>query len=241
MSKQSKRVLHYDTTGRDEAWRTKLSRWRVPCAVLSALAAFALLYFFWSELEEAYWHHRCMVYTQSPDRVIYEDDPVKMKTLRALDDRYWPTLYGEAVTYNSESWLEMRKERVLADIAFMHERTGHADNHRLVVVYFNEIFVYDHKSRERSGLKLTGCSLLPSETFHSATLNPQYTTIPHPHGVMRMFAGQCDLKDESHFTIRYEIDKQPCMIDGWLQSDDTVRLQFRTQKTTQGQKTGQVQ
>ena len=42
-----------------------------------------------------------------------------------------------------------------------------------------------------------------------------------------VYFGQADPKDASHFTIKYEIDDQPGTIDGWLQADDTVKLQIR--------------
>jgi hypothetical protein len=46
-------------------------------------------------------------------------------------------------------------------------------------------------------------------------------------GNLRLFAGQPDPNDDSHFTIRYEVDNQPGTIDGWLQADDTIKLQIR--------------
>ena len=46
---------------------------------------------------------------------------------------------------------------------------------------------------------------------------------------VRMFAGQPDPADPAHFTIRYELDDQPHVIDGWLRDDDTVLLAWRPQ------------
>ena len=51
--------------------------------------------------------------------------------------------------------------------------------------------------------------------------------LPAGLGVRRIFAAQFDDKDQSHFTIKYEIDDQPGTIDGWLQVDDSVKLQIR--------------
>jgi len=51
---------------------------------------------------------------------------------------------------------------------------------------------------------------------------------PHLSNVMRIFSGQPDPKDESHFTISYELDGNPGVIDGWLLRDQTVALQPRT-------------
>jgi hypothetical protein len=45
--------------------------------------------------------------------------------------------------------------------------------------------------------------------------------------VDRLFAGQPDPNDASHFTIAYECDGQKGTIDGWLMNDDSVKLEVR--------------
>jgi len=47
---------------------------------------------------------------------------------------------------------------------------------------------------------------------------------------LRIFAGQPDPTDASHFTIAYELDGVPGTIDGWLFDDDSVRLKPRVGK-----------
>ena len=44
---------------------------------------------------------------------------------------------------------------------------------------------------------------------------------------LTLYWGQPDPIDLSHFTIKYTIDNIPGTIDGWLQNDDTVKLQIR--------------
>jgi len=44
---------------------------------------------------------------------------------------------------------------------------------------------------------------------------------------VRVFAGQTDAADESHFTMGYDIDGYAGTIDGWLDQYDSVRLQVR--------------
>jgi hypothetical protein len=46
-------------------------------------------------------------------------------------------------------------------------------------------------------------------------------------GNFRLYAGQPDPADDSHFTIRYELNGKSDIIDGWLMSDETVNLQVR--------------
>jgi len=53
----------------------------------------------------------------------------------------------------------------------------------------------------------------------------------HLSNVFHLFAGQADPKDASHFTIGYELDDQPGIIDGWLLNDETVAIEPRQGRT----------
>ena len=43
----------------------------------------------------------------------------------------------------------------------------------------------------------------------------------------RFFAGQPDPNDASHFSIDYEVEGEKGTIDGWLQDNDTVKMEVR--------------
>ncbi len=43
----------------------------------------------------------------------------------------------------------------------------------------------------------------------------------------KLFAGQPDLADDSHFTIDYEVKDQRGTIDGWLMPDNSVKIEPR--------------
>jgi hypothetical protein len=44
---------------------------------------------------------------------------------------------------------------------------------------------------------------------------------------LKLYAGQPDAQDESHFTIEYETPAGKGTIDGWLQPEDRVKLKVR--------------
>ena len=48
-----------------------------------------------------------------------------------------------------------------------------------------------------------------------------------PQGALRVFAGQPDPADPSHFTIDYESDAGRHTMDGWLQPNDKVTFKIR--------------
>ncbi|MDB5334045.1 MAG: hypothetical protein JWP03_5196 [Phycisphaerales bacterium] len=71
---------------------------------------------------------------------------------------------------------------------------------------------------------------VPSALFriseHWENPHPLSFILP-PSEPLKLFAGQADAADESHFTIAYSTPAGRGTIDGWLQPDDTVRMQVR--------------
>ena len=49
---------------------------------------------------------------------------------------------------------------------------------------------------------------------------------------LKLFSGQPDPADESHFTIDAKLGAAARVIDGWLMSDDHVKLQLRAASGT---------
>lgn len=59
--------------------------------------------------------------------------------------------------------------------------------------------------------------------------NPGKLSIQY-HDILRVFFGQVDPSDPSHFTIGYEFDGKPGVFDGWLKADGSVDLEPRQGK-----------
>ena len=47
------------------------------------------------------------------------------------------------------------------------------------------------------------------------------------YGAMRIFAGQPDALDPSHFTLEFEVGDKHDSLDAWLHSDDTLSISVR--------------
>jgi hypothetical protein len=116
---------------------------------------------------------------------------------------------------------------------FMRERTSPAGVRRLVILQRTV-----GKAPRPSfwiGVDLDAALLEPG----TATMPPRWAPIqqfafafsgqvPATSPRLRMFAGQADPADASHFTIGYELDGEPGTIDGWLQADGRgLRIQVR--------------
>ena len=106
-----------------------------------------------------------------------------------------------------------REDPVTVSFAFLHERTSRRQGSRLIAVtifgnatswqiYAN---VYDTSGRS---IKWVHGTL----TFADANS-------------FRIFAGQSDPSDPSHFMIPFESGGEKGTIEGWLQDDDVIKLQ----------------
>jgi hypothetical protein len=58
------------------------------------------------------------------------------------------------------------------------------------------------------------------------------TELTRGPSALKLFAGHPDSVDESHFTIDASVGGNPRVIDGWLMSDDHVKLQLRAASGT---------
>jgi hypothetical protein len=101
-------------------------------------------------------------------------------------------------------------------ILFLHERRAQNGRTRLVELQVDGGL----------GVGLSASSAIYREDYVS--FGDLFVSFRRTHtGVLRVYAGQPDPADASHLTIRYQIDTQSGIIDGWLENDHTVKLQVR--------------
>jgi hypothetical protein len=196
----------------------------------------------WRRVQFLHVQPQCMNYAAPPDVVVYETDPVEGQKLLdggreyrshprtghvSLGVRCW-SLYP----YLSEGgWTE--------PLIFLHRRTDPYGAEKLVSIQMRDDW---------------GCvSFFPS-TFTPGTLTatPGVSHASPADPVMlclgddpaaaagladgvprrapdrlRVFAGQADPHDPSHFTIGYELNGVPGTVDGWLRQHHSIELRPR--------------
>ena len=161
-----------------------------------------------------------MKYTAPADQVTYEEDPVKgTLPLQAGGYRFNPyvNLLGYAAK-SPECWNRFSETQAEGKIGnplvFLHERYSPQGKQRLIGVMlirseywqlFSVVFRRNDSCVFSSGRELWGTQNAP----------------------LRLFAGQSDPVDTSHFTIKYGLVGQTGTIDGWLQDDDKVKIKVR--------------
>jgi hypothetical protein len=201
-----------------------------------------------------YRERACLNYSASPDQVVYEEDPTLATKLLISGSEYttypihrapqanqnpppaftaaahvpacwwaYPTLIGPSM---------MQASRVYGAIAFLHERLSPGGNHRLVcircfpdpstfVAQPIDGFNYDSTVVTRATL-----TQRPKVAMRIYTIDVISGWPKHPPN-MRIYAGQIDPNDPSHFTIRYEMWGQTDVLDGYLDDNDRVTLKPR--------------
>jgi hypothetical protein len=187
----------------------------------------------WLYMKIRYWQHKCLVYTAPAGQVMYEDKaksagvvwgdghtsnrplvhssngPVQTRTVTEWD-KFYPLAEGFRTFSGTDGLL------------FLHARKDGSGKESLVAVriamrawheWYFESWAY------REGL---------SPTFGGRTSRSVISFPAHLGSQsLRLFAGQVDPSDETHFTIDYEFGGTHGTIDAWLQSDNQILMKRR--------------
>jgi hypothetical protein len=174
---------------------------------------------------EYYWHlHRTSVCP--PDTVAFDDDPRRFVEYQR---KFGPSVgtYPPYIAWDicpsagrlvgEWKWLPL----------FVHGRTTAGGSERIVVVGFRGFGGNAPRKGEEMTFSLAYYSIPLYAAAHDDTWRYGKLPIRFISGQSRLYAGQPDPKDASHFTIDYEISGVRGTVDGWLQPDDTVKMQIR--------------
>jgi hypothetical protein len=193
-------------------------RWFIVLAVAIAVGVFASqIPGFWRRAQLLYWQHQCMSYVFSPAQPVL--------------DVLQPTRFGFGATgkiaqpwetlYNLMSRPGMRS---IATV-FLHERVSPAGHHRLVAIGLH----FDGHSLECGTRIIIPGDLVsgPKEILSAGKVVPFVAIQPE-----KVFGGVVDPADPSHFTFAID-GPDPGEMNGWLMDDDTIRLEFHQNPSTQ--------
>lgn len=223
--------------------RRKILR-RLLAAALIAILAFATIR--WGsdarrKIAVLYWQHKCLVAAPSADQVVYADDPVVVAGLLRRGNQYTKITTSSGAAAGREmpswtalaSWLPMGTGSSPSAVLFMHECRMPSGEPRLVVVQsgfdpsiapplFIAGFDLDVRVLEPETLRAAATYRTPAYAISVTSARPRISP------KLKIFAGQIDSSDPSHFTIGYEMYGQPGIVDGWLRKYDQVEIHVRT-------------
>lgn len=193
----------------------------------------------WENAQLYYLQGRCLTYRAPTDKVVYEGDAAKATLLMRSDPQYIVqspsappgTIYFDRVWRDFYAALSPPGGLPGATL-FLHERRKSDGTTRLVAV---EVKIVCQLTYPVSFNYYAIANVFSAGNLLSRPkLIQQNKLSPFDYGVSsdRIFAGQPDEHDSSHFTIEHEINGQRKIIDGWLRDDDTVVLEKRDAAST---------
>jgi hypothetical protein len=224
------------------------SRWgRWICRAIALAIIISLILVAWFQRHAiannfSHWsaQRQCLAFDRPAADVVFESDPVKARTLLASkpsDYQGFVLPAGDLALAAPSCWKEFlatsgtnETPNFSSATVFLHERLGRGrgGQRRLVRVVFRFGWSTTHGSVEISGV----CSV---EVRQPSTLFKRTPSVIQKRGIFswplgsptRVFAGQVDPADPSHFTIDYEAFGQRDTIDGWLEADDSITFKPR--------------
>lgn len=154
------------------------------------------------------------------DLVVYDDDPIQVSKLR--NDRRYAMLLAKgerppgavAAAYGDTAFSRV-EQYARFDITVLCRRSA-AVSERLVRVYpLGPAVTADGYDLQLAAESMIGASAIP---FARCDVDGNAACELHvPKGSrLRIFAGQPDPQDDSHFSFRYELGGEPGLIEGWL-------------------------
>ena len=188
-----------------------------------------------------YAQHRAMNYSAPAGQIVFTSDAEQAKMLVASSAGYIWTFPNQPPVVRPEPiWISFNR-LLLPGVAappaatvFCHQMRTPAGKRRLVAlnliyngpwsnvpIFFNAMVIEPGATlfSKPGSLKGTVCEI----SYHSMILAIQRT---------RIFAGQIDAADPTHFTIPYQIGDRPGIMDARLQDDDTLVITVRSGPAT---------
>jgi len=231
--------------------KKKLLRRAVAVCLIIAIAAAGWWWGpgLWQLAPILYWQRQCMNYQPGPEQVIYEEEPTAAAKLLAADPRFHPFSISRGMDtprpspINAAAYFPRSFEKLESSVpgppfrlfgkagamAFLHERISPAGHRRLVfVTYCPEQTTFTINLIQ--GYNCEAQAIQPGTITHPPAVLAKgwvidvISTYPQTRPNLRMYAGQIDPNDASHFTIRYEIWGQTDILDGRLDDQDNIML-----------------
>ena len=236
-------------------------RWK-RVVLMTLLVAIAFSLFWWRRTIQLYARHARVMYVQrqaldytiDPDRIVYDERPSAMLTDKGGSIQLHPRANGENVMLWDPKVCDPLMGNVPPGILpkspramlFLHERATQSGRKLLLVVYATIEPPNQYHPTE-------------SLMFHMQELTP---AVDWQHGIypanglgtpltgldfadrnekLRIYGGQVDPTDPTHFTMRYKLGDKEGIIDGWEgeRTEDAngiptpgLRLEVREEKKT---------
>ncbi len=178
------------------------------------------------------WQERCLTYAAPATEPVYDNDPAEAKRLLTLPRTYLADPRDGATFRLPIEWIQFYMAAGFgpqsSGTVFLHQRSTPRGQRRLVAIDL----VFNPLSHERiitmSERVLVPATPLRGPRAEPSTIRGDGLLIPvSPTDRLRVFAGQPDPNDASHFTIEYDLNGTRHVLDGWLVDEATIKIEER--------------
>jgi hypothetical protein len=174
---------------------------------------------FWSHAQVLWWQHACASFSLPADTVVASTGTGASATSGIKMPACW--LHYESLAATPVAG----RGRLQQTIAFLHRRQSPARHQRIVALRCVPIYLASASILQ----SLQPMVVEPADFWRLQSL-PRFAPGPAHGGYpvfmpINLFAGQIDPNDDAHFTLAYTINGKPGRVDGWLNDDDTVKLE----------------
>jgi hypothetical protein len=171
------------------------------------------------------WQRQCLSYVAPPDQVVHETDPAEIPTLLAPPLNYRGSLAAGQAFYIPAAYGNLVVSQSVGT-AFLHERASPDGGRRLVAV---DLFSGGGGAGGAGGsISLLATVIEPAAgAIATITRGDGQTIARRPGDKLRVFAGQPDPNDASHFTIDYDLNGVRHTLDGWVVDDSEIKIESR--------------
>ncbi len=218
--------------------RTALAR-RILCYIVAAIVL-VTGYIYWPWIKQLgpriYWERKCLNYRAPSGTISYSNDPADIAMLKSVSGYEtnlpaWssgPYVVAPNDTFQRLCGGQPGYQFAARPAIFLHGRRTPSGVQRLVAVQvsamatpdqFNRLFLFPYVHHTVFG-----------RSSPSGKNSGQLEMFLAPTDRVRLYDGQPDPTDETHFTIDYDLNGQRGTVDGKLANDGTATLTPRTGK-----------
>jgi len=191
----------------------------------------------WRQAQLVYYQQLCLGQTLAAGRIVYEERPGDARQL--VDQlHYRPTPAGGAYYFDAD-WADFNAVLAPPGIApnatlYLHQRQTPGGQSRLVAVELLTVrSIGTARALDLSVRVIEPGYLSPPRDLSAGAGLVLGRVIVSAERSLRLYAGQSDPDNPSHFVMEYqEDDGRHRTIDGWLREDDTVILEPRDTPST---------